>query len=397
MSRSKELREAKKNKADEFYTALADIEAELRYYKKEFENKVVFCNCDDPFESNFFKYFALNFNSLKLKKLICTCYDDSPIVGEQLSLFDLEYKVPIYKEGKHAYKIVINEVPDINNDGAIDLTDVETLVKCKENTLSVLKEDGDFRSKECIKLLKQADIVVTNPPFSLFREYVAQLYEYKKKFLIIGNVNAINNKDIFPLVMNNEIWMGISIHSGDREFRVPDYYPLNASGVRVDENGKKYIRVKGVRWFTNLDYKERHERMILYKKYNPEEYPKYFNYDAIDVSKTTDIPCDYKGEMGVPITFLDKYNPEQFKILGNGTTIEKKYIHTVTENKKTIQYIDRETGEVKWTFPYSVNERKIGNGLRIEREGKPAESPYSRIIIKNIELEEDEENGNKTI
>ena len=200
--------------------------------------------------------------------------------------------------------------------------------------------------------------------------------------------NAINNKDIFPLVMCNEVWMGISIHSGDREFRVPDSYPSKASGCRIDENGNKYIRVKGVRWFTNLDYKERHEKMVLYKRYNADEFPNYFNFDAIDVSKTSDIPCDYNGLMGVPITFLDKYNPEQFKILGNGTTIEKKYLHTVTENKKTIQYIDKETGEVKWTFPYSVTERKIGNGLRIERNGKPAESPYSRVIIQKLDDEE---------
>ena len=387
MSRSDELREAKKNKADEFYTALSDIESELKHYKHYFKDKVVFCNCDDPFESNFFKYFAMNFNFLGLKKLICTCYDNSPVSGEQLSLFDLNYDVKAHSS-KHAYKIIITEVDDENGDGAIDLADVETLIKNKKNTLTLLKGDGDFRSKECIDLLKQSDIVVTNPPFSLFREYIGQLIEYKKKFLIIGNVNAINNRDIFPLVMNNEVWMGISIHSGDREFRVPNSYPLKASGCRIDENGNKYIRVKGVRWFTNLDYNERHEKMILYKKYNSDEFPNYFNFDAIDVSKTSDIPCDYDGLMGVPITFLDKYNPEQFKILGNGTTIEKKYLHTVTENKKTIQYIDKETGEVKWTFPYSVTERKIGNGLRIERNGKPAESPYSRVIIQKLDEEE---------
>ena len=298
------------------------------------------------------------------------------------------------KRNKKAYKIEIKEVPDLNGDGAIDLSDVEELIKSDKNTLSLLKGDGDFRSDECIKLLKESDIVVTNPPFSLFNEYIAQLFQYKKDFLIIGNVNAINNRDIFPLVMDNKMWMGMSIHSGDREFRVPDSYPLNASNCRIDANGNKYIRVKGVRWFTNLDTKERHEKMILYKKYNPEEYPRYFNYDGIDVNKTSDIPGDYKGYMGVPITFLDKYNPEQFKIIGNGTTIDKKYIHTVTENKKTIQYIDKETNEVKWTFPYSVNERKIGNGLRIERDGKPAESPYSRIIIENLDLKENDSNGN---
>lgn len=179
-----------------------------------------------------------------------------------------------------------------------------------------LKGDGDFRSKECIELLKEADIVVTNPPFSLFREYVAQLIEYDKKFLIIGNVNAISYKEIFPLIMNNKIWLGASIHSGDRKFWVPNDYELNAAGCGIDETGRKYIRVKGVRWFTNLDYNERHENIILYKRYIPEVYPKYINYDAINVDKTEEIPMDYDGAMGVPITFLDKYNPEQFEILG---------------------------------------------------------------------------------
>lgn len=314
MGRKADLITAQKNKADEFYTSLVDIEAELKYYKEQFKDKVIFCNCDDPFESNFFKYFALNFNSLGLKKLICTCYDESPIMGEQLSLFDLEYKIEANKK-KKAYKIVINEIPDLNNDGAIDLTDVEKLIKVKANTLSLLKGDGDFRSEECIKLLKEADIVVTNPPFSLFREYIAQLFEYNKKFLIIGNQNAISYKEIFPYFMKNQIWWGASIHSGDREFRVPDSYPLKASGFRVDEKGKKYIRVKGIRWYTNLDYKQRHDKLILYKKYNPEDYPKYDNYDAINIDKTSDIPADYDGVMGVPITFLDKYTPEQFRII----------------------------------------------------------------------------------
>ena len=178
-----------------------------------------------------------------------------------------------------------------------------------------LKGDGDFRSVECIKILKEADIVVTNPPFSLFREFVAQLMEYKKKFLIIGNINAASYKEVFPLIRDNEIWMGASIHSGDREFRVPDDYPLNAAGYRVDDNGVKFIRVKGVRWFTNMDYPQRHEDLILYKTYNPNDYPTYDNYNAINVNFTKEIPRDYDGAIGVPITFLDKYNPEQFEIL----------------------------------------------------------------------------------
>ena len=184
-----------------------------------------------------------------------------------------------------------------------------------------LKGDGDFRSAECIEFLKEANIVVTNPPFSLFREYVAQLIKYDKKFLIIGNVNAVTYKEIFPLIMSNQIWFGASIHSGDRKFWVPDDYKLEAAGCGIDETGRKFIRVKGVRWFTNLDYKERHEDIILFKQYNPDEYPSYINCDAIEVSKTSDIPMDYDGKMGVPITFLDKYNPEQFEILDKSSDV----------------------------------------------------------------------------
>lgn len=311
---TKNMDAAKKNKADEFYTQLSDIEAELRHYKEQFYGKTVLCNCDDPYESNFFKYFAMNSNHLGLKKLIATCYAPSPIAYTQLSLFDDE-KVITAKKRK-AYKIEITQIGDYNGDGATDLVDVDLLLKNKENALSFLNEDGDFRSEECINLLKEADVVVTNPPFSLFREYVAQLIEYRKKFLIIGNVNAVTYKEIFPLIRDNLLWFGCSIHSGDREFQVPEYYPLVAAGSRIDEQGRKFIRVKGVRWFTNLDYKDRHEPLVLYKNYNEVEYPHYDNYDAIEVSKTTDIPWDYEGVMGVPITFLDKYSSDQFVIMG---------------------------------------------------------------------------------
>ena len=307
---------AKKNRADEFYTQLAVIEEEMRYYRGHFKDKVILCNCDDPYESNFFKYFAMNFNFLELKKLIATCYSDSPVAGEQLSLFDVVGVRENVTGHRQSHKIEITEVLDFNEDGAVDLADVEYLLKSKNNTLTLLNGDGDFRSAECIALLKQVDIVVTNPPFSLFREYVAQLVEYEKKFIIIGNVNAITYKDIFKLIKDNKLWLGESIHSGDREFRVPDHYPLDAAGYRIDEHGKKYIRVKGVRWYTNLDIPLRHQELTLYKKYTAEEYPHYDNFDAINVDVTTDIPCDYNGAMGVPITFLDKYNPEQFEILG---------------------------------------------------------------------------------
>jgi len=316
---NKNLHKAKDAKQDEFYTQLADINRELIHYKNLFKDKVVYCNCDDPYESNFFKYFALNFNTLGLKKLIATCYIGSPISNTELSLFDNEPAEN--KTTKVPHKIVINELKDENNDTAENLEDIViSLTKNENNTLTRLEGDGDFRSKECIELLKQSDIVVTNPPFSLFREYVAQIVEYDKRFLIIGNVNAISYKEIFKLVKENKLWLGASIHSGDREFGVPDDYPLNAAGYRVDSSGKKFIRIKGVRWFTNLDYDGRHEDLALYKNYSPEEYPKYDNYDAINVDATKDIPIDYADAMGVPITFLDKYNPEQFEILGQMAT-----------------------------------------------------------------------------
>ncbi len=310
----KNLKKATKNKADEFYTQMEDIQKEVVLYKEYFKDKVVLCNCDDPFESHFFKYFALNFNKLGLKKLITTSYAGSPIVTEQLSLFDIK-GLQIKKEyAKKPYKIEITEVEDSNGDGAVDLADVEYLIKNKKNTLTLLNGDGDFRSDECIELLKQADIVVTNPPFSLFREYVAQLIEYDKKFLIIGNQNAITYKEIFPLLKNNNMWLGITMNGSNRFFRVPDSYPLTETTGKV-ENGIKYAFVKGVRWFTNLENKQRNEEIVLYKKYSPDIYPKYDNYDAIDVCRVAEIPKDYFGVIGVPITFLGKYNPKQFKIL----------------------------------------------------------------------------------
>lgn len=293
-SSNKNLHSAKTSKKDEFYTQLSDIEKELRHYKEHFKGKVVFCNCDDPRVSNFFHYLSYNFEKLGLKKLITTCYKNQ--------------NADLFSEHKSEKAIYLEYTGDKNGDN---------IPNSEEIGIRHLKGDGDFRSKECIKLLKQADIVITNPPFSLFREYVAQLIEYNKKFVIIGNLNALTYKEIFKLVKENKIWFGYSIHSGDREFRVPEHYPLNAASSRIDENGYKYIRVKGVRWFTNLDYEERYEDLILYKKYNKKDYPKYDNYDAINVDKTKDIPMDYKGVIGVPITFMDKYNPEQFEILGN--------------------------------------------------------------------------------
>jgi len=295
-----DLNKAKSSKKDEFYTQLSDIEKELKHYKSHFKNKVVYCNCDDPRISNFFHYFSYNFEKLVLKKLITTCYKNQNM--DLFSQNDSEQAIWIEYNGDKKG----NNVPDPEEIG-----------------IKTLKGDGDFRSKESIDLLKQSDIVVTNPPFSLLREFISQLVEYNKKFLIIGNVNAISYKETFKLVKENKLWLGASIHSGDREFGIPDDYPLNAAGYRVDKDGKKYIRVKGVRWFTNLDYKERYEDLILYKQYNPEEYPTYDNYNAINVAKTKDIPMDYDGIMGVPITFLDKYNPEQFEIIGSDYEVKE--------------------------------------------------------------------------
>lgn len=385
-----DLKNANKNKNDEFYTSIEDIEKEMRYYKEYFKDKVIFCNCDDPYESNFFKYFALNFNSLGLKKLISTCYAGSSIVTEQLSLFDVQGIVVNKYTQRNPYKIEITEVPDSDEDGAIDLADVEYLIKNKKNTLTLLKGDGDFRSKECIELLKESDIVVTNPPFSLFREYIAQLVEYNKKFLIIGNVNSITYKEFFSLIKNNKVWMGASIHSGDREFRVPDSYPLNASGCRVSDDGKKYIRVKGVRWWTNLDYKERHEDIILYKTYNSEEYPNYVNYDAINVDKTSDIPKDYYGTMGVPITFMDKYNPEQFKIVALGIVGSCNFT-----SEKKMEILDKDGNG---TGKYTINAKgTLYRKFNPKADKKPAfrdvetnelySSIYARILIEKLENE----------
>lgn len=303
---------AKKNKNDEFYTQLPDIEAELRHYRPHFKGRTVLCNCDDPFESNFFKYFAMNFRRLGLKKLIASCYTGSPIQGQELPLFELEGMSGSETEAKRPYKIEITEIPDANGDGAVDLSDVEHLLQNDANVLSVLEGNGDFRSPECISLLDEADIVVTNPPFSLFREYVASLIEHEKKFLIIGNQNAITYKEIFPLIKANKMWLGFGFKRNMAHFHTP-YAPYSQW---IEQEGEGVVRVAGVQWFTNLDLPKRHENLILVEKYDAERNPHYDNYDAIEVSKTSDIPDDWTGVMGVPITFLNKYNPEQFEIIG---------------------------------------------------------------------------------
>ncbi|MDR1974193.1 MAG: adenine-specific methyltransferase EcoRI family protein [Bacteroidales bacterium] len=283
------LHSAKKQKNDEFYTQLSDIEREMQHYKQHFLGKTIYCNCDDPEWSNFFKYFALNFEHLRLKKLVSThfVYSDMFVEGE-------------------TYKLEIVKGLDLNEDGKIDLADV---VK------TTLKGNGDFRSTECIEILKQADIVVTNPPFSLFREYVVQLVDYEKKFLIIGNRNAITYKEVFRLIKEGKMWLGHEFYRGNAYFEVPEDY---ANTQLIILNGRRLVKSRNCCWFTNMDYKERHENIILYKKYNEKDYPKYDNYDAIEVSKVADIPIDYDGNMGVPVTFMDKYNPEQFELVGMG-------------------------------------------------------------------------------
>ena len=309
----KDLAQAKDAKKDEFYTQLVDIEKELRNYKPYFKDKVVFCNCDDPYESNFFKYFALNFNQLGLRKLIATCYNGSPVSGNELLL---DFGTTVDDPKKVAYKVEITEVTDANGDGAINLADIQYLMQNNKNVISILKGNGDFRSPECVELLKEADIVVTNPPFSLFREYLAQLDQYNKQFVIVGNTNALTYKEVFRMFQVNKIRTGYTNFNVGMYFAVPDTYEK----FHHIENGKKIARVSTSCWFTNLPVRKHTENLVLYKNYTPEDYPHYDNYDAINVNTYIDIPCDYEGVMGVPITFLDKYNPDQFEIIGAMTT-----------------------------------------------------------------------------
>ena len=290
MARNQSLHAANRAKQDEFYTQLPDIENELKHYSEHFRGKTVYCNCDDPAVSNFFRYFHMNFEKLELKRLITTCYKN-----RQTNLFS-----------KHDMKAAAG---------------LEYVGNGAEPAVFQLEEDGDFRSRECVELLKQADIVVTNPPFSLFREYVAQLVEYDKKFVVVGGMNAITYKEVFPLIKNGKVWLGHKSAGKDMLFDVPEDYARIL--VETKKEGSAYKRIDGVvkgrtqcLWFTNLDHRKRRQDLILYKKYSPDEYPKYDNYDAINVNRTAHIPADYAGEMGVPITFLDKHNPEQFEIIG---------------------------------------------------------------------------------
>ncbi len=322
MADNTNLHAAKVAKNDEFYTQIHDIENEINHYKDFFYDKVVFCNCDDPYESNFFKYFANNFNEFHLRKLIATCYNGSPVSGNELLL---DFGDNVSDPKKIAYKVEITEVRDFNGDGSEDLADVRYLMQNDKNVISVLKGNGDFRSPECIDLLKEADVVVTNPPFSLFRDYVAHLVKYDKKFIILGNMNAVTYKEIFSLIKTNKMWIGYGFNLS-MVFRTtyPNLLEANRKYVRSKgfDPDKNYVKTPAIAWCTSIDITKRDEEMILYKHYNAEEYPTYENYNAININKVTDIPCDYDGVMGVPITFLDKYNPAQFDIIWRGGDIE---------------------------------------------------------------------------
>jgi hypothetical protein len=334
---NKNLNAAKEAKKDEFYTQLEDINNELRHYREHFRGKTVLCNCDDPRVSNFFTYFAYNFEFLGLKRLITTCYKNQ----------DMD----LFSQNKSEQAIYLIYDGDKNGNNIPDPEEIG---------IHPLKGDGDFRSRECIELLKQADIVVTNPPFSLFREYVAQLMKYEKKFLIIGHQNAIHYKEIFPLIKENKIWLGYGFKGGAGHF-ISNYEDIATAG----DHREGMIRVSGVHWFTNLEIRKRHEDLILYKNYTSEEYPHYENYDAIEVSKTADIPLDYNGAMGVPTTFLDKYNPDQFEIIG---------------------LAEGDLGKELGLKPFNRELKKLNKSLRdgqlfYMKDGYP-QKPYSRILIR---------------
>lgn len=308
------LAAAKASKADEFYTQLSDIENELRHFRKHFKDKVVLCNCDDPYESDFFKYFVINFRRLGLKKLIACGYAGSPVAGQQLAFDDLEGLTKEEAAAKRPYKIEISEIPDVDGDGSVGLADVEYLLRHDANVLTALDGDGDFRSDECMALLEEADVVVTNPPFSLAIEYLTTLVRSGKSFLVLGNINQATQSKLFPLIQDRKLWLGAN--SGHFWFRVPDHYEPKPTDYRQDAGGQKWRRMGGICWYTNLDHKKRHETLILVEKYSPDKYPHYDNFDGIDVARTVDIPEDWEGVMGVPITFLAKFNPDQFELLG---------------------------------------------------------------------------------
>ena len=356
---------AKKFKRNVFFTSRSTVEDELRYYMDQFKDKIVLCNCNDDENSEFFRYFQRLFEVLGLKKLIGTHFES--------------------KKGKPSYKLELYK--DTNNDGKVTCKDkvIKTPIYGDEKYTA-----GDFRSKDCIELLKEADIVVTNPPFSLLREFVAQLIEYNKKFLILGNTNAIGYKEIFPLLKENKIWLGISIRSGAIEFIVPsDYDVSTATGARLDKKGNKFIKIGGIRWFTNLKTEYRQSPLqLIGNYYTKESYPKYDNYDAINVDKVADIPCDYPGVMGVPLTIMDKYSPEQFEILGI-TSGRKEFSKEARPTRRYINPVQHnldgtlKNGSQVNTFPTLVTKNSSGIYYTADNINYKVKKLYTRILVKN--------------
>jgi len=398
---NKNLINAKRVKNDEFYTQYGDIqkeiEAYLDYNPNVFRGKVVYCNCDDPFESNFFRYFVLNFNKLGLKQLITTSYKPSPVANTQLRLFgDDETLAKAKGRPKiNANIFIINEVHDINGDGEFNLKDVAMQLKTnKHNEWTPLEGDGDFRSPECVKLLEQSDIVVTNPPFSLFREYIKQLFDYNKKFVIIGNMNAITYKEVFPKIKENKMWLGATNFNTGMYFKVPESFTYAETyKFERERNGEKVNRVPGVCWFTSLDHGRRHQPLPLMTKTDivkfstKKPFEKYDNYNAIEVSFVKNIPGDYDGVMGVPISFLDKYNPGQFEILG---ATQRSCHDEVPDTKKYDDYWEvRKNGKKTGSSGGKTNENAnlVGNdgekNYFINSKGRIIQSAYQRIFIRH--------------
>ena len=342
MARIDKFNKGRANQDDEYYTRYEDIQNEINNYREEFDGKVVFCNCDDPYESNFCKFFLKNFNYLKLKKLVCTSFSGSPVIGTQISLFD-DMDEPLVAE--NGYVIEITSIPMKNGRGITD-DDVTTLLKSKKRGVKKLKGNGDFRSEECIKYLQEADIVVTNPPFSLFRDYIAQLIEYKKKFLIVGRETSVSYKEVFPLFKDNIVWYG---YTHAKVFNRPDGTTKTFGNVT---------------WFTNLDVKKRHEELVSYREYQEGAYYRYENFDGIDIPAVSEIPKDYYGIMGVPQSFMFNYNPEQFEIYGYG--------------KGTLA---KDIGVTK-------NYRGRTDLALVDSQGKN-QCPFARILIRRIKPNED--------
>ena len=402
---NKLLHKAKKSKSDEFYTQYVDIqkevEAYLEYNPDSFRDKVVYCNCDDPFESNFFRYFVLNFERIGLKQLITTSYKPPPVANMQLELFG-NNETPKQIKGRPkvtANKFIINSVGDIDGDGEFNLKDVALQLKQnKQNEWAPLEDDGDFRSNECIEILKQSDIVVTNPPFSLFREFLKQIVDFDKKFLVIANINAITYKEVFPLIKENKIWLGTGMGRWISGFIVPESYELYGSEARIDEDGNRIVATNNCLWFTNLEHGKRYQPLPLmtmsdnikfssHKNIKGQEYQKYDNYDAIEVPYTDSIPSDYDGVMGVPITFLDKYNPKQFEIIG---ATQRGCHDELPDTKKYDDYWEvKQNGERTGSSGGKTNENAnlVGNDGKknyfINKDGRIIQSAYQRLFIRH--------------